>query len=374
MQYRADGAGCLQNGYTRIFLVPAGGGTPRQLTDGPYNHRGRVSWSPDGKYLYFSANRHEAGEYEPRNTEVYRLTIADGTVTALTGRKGPDNGPVVSPDGKKTAYTGFDDRYQGYQITRLYIMDADGSNPRLISGNFDRDAGNIRWNAKGKGLFFQYDDRGNTKVAHISLSGKVRDLAGDVGGLTLGRPYSAGTYSMAQNSRIAYTYSTTTHPTDLAAVNDKREFHRLTALNDDLFVTGGSGGGILTAWIVGHTGRFRAAVSVKPVINWYSFILYAHLPVFFYKYWQPGLPWNHLEHYMKRSPIQYAGNVTTPTMLMTGESDFRTPIPEAEQFYMALKLQKKETALVRIPGASHGIAARPSNLIAKVTYVLKWFE
>jgi len=61
-------------------------------------------------------------------------------------------------------------------------------------------------------------------------------------------------------------------------------------------------------------------------------------------------------------------------MIMTGEEDFRTPISETEQYYKALKLQKVETAMVRIPGASHGIAARPSNLIAKVVYILKWFE
>src|SRR5690606_18873009 len=93
---------------------------------------------------------------------------------------------------------------------------------------------------------------------------------------------------------------------------------------DNLFVTGGSGGGVLTAWIVGHTDRFQAAVVAKPVINWYSFVLTADMYNFFYKYWFPGLPWENLEHYMKYSPISYVGNVTTPTMLLTGESDYRT--------------------------------------------------
>jgi dipeptidyl aminopeptidase/acylaminoacyl peptidase len=140
-----------------------------------------------------------------------------------------------------------------------------------------------------------------------------------------------------------------------------------------LFVTGGSGGGVLTAWIVGHTDRFRAAVVAKPVINWYSFVLTADGATYA-DYWFPGKPWDELENYMTRSPISYVGNVTTPTMLLTGEEDFRTPISETEQYYKALKLQKVETAMVRIPGASHGIAARPSNLIAKVVYIMKWFE
>ncbi|MEE8118302.1 MAG: prolyl oligopeptidase family serine peptidase, partial [Gammaproteobacteria bacterium] len=143
---------------------------------------------------------------------------------------------------------------------------------------------------------------------------------------------------------------------------------------DRLFVTGGSGGGTLSAWIVGHTDRFRAAVVQKPVINWYSFVLNADLANFFYRYWFPGFPWDHQEHYMQRSPISYAGNVTTPTMLLTGEADHRTPMSETEQFYQALKLRKVDTVMVRIPDTPHNIAGRPSTLIAKVGHILKWFE
>ena len=77
---------------------------------------------------------------------------------------------------------------------------------------------------------------------------------------------------------------------------------------------------------------------------------------------------------MARSPISLVGNVTTPTMLLTGEQDYRTPISETEQYYQALKIVGVETAMVRIPEASHGIAARPSYLISKVAHVLAWFE
>jgi dipeptidyl aminopeptidase/acylaminoacyl peptidase len=142
----------------------------------------------------------------------------------------------------------------------------------------------------------------------------------------------------------------------------------------NLFVTGGSGGGVLTAWIIGKNNRFSAAVVAKPVINWYSFVLYADNPAFFSKYWFPSKPWEDPEHYMKRSPISLIGNVTTPTMLLTGEEDYRTPIAESEQYYTALKLEGVDAAMVRIPGASHGIANRPSNLVAKVAAILAWFE
>jgi len=141
-----------------------------------------------------------------------------------------------------------------------------------------------------------------------------------------------------------------------------------------LYVTGGSGGGVLTAWIVGKTDRFAAAVSVKPVINWYSFVLSADAYSYFTQYWFPGPPWEHLEHYMARSPISLVGNVSTPTMLMTGEADYRTPISETEQYYQALQLRGIDTAMVRIPEASHSIYRRPSNLMAKVGYILNWFD
>ncbi|MGE0623628.1 MAG: prolyl oligopeptidase family serine peptidase [Pseudomonadales bacterium] len=141
-----------------------------------------------------------------------------------------------------------------------------------------------------------------------------------------------------------------------------------------LYVTGGSGGGILTAWIVTHTDRFRAAVSAKPVINWYSFVLTADMTNYFQRYWFEHPPWEDAESYLARSPLHHVGSVTTPTMLLTGEADLRTPISEAEQFYQALKIRGVDTALVRVPEASHDISARPSHLIGKVAHVLAWFE
>ncbi len=142
----------------------------------------------------------------------------------------------------------------------------------------------------------------------------------------------------------------------------------------NLFVTGGSGGGVLTAWIVGHTDRFRAAVSAKPVINWYSFVLTSDFYTLFSRYWFPGLPWDNLQNYIERSPIHHVGKVKTPTMMLVGDDDHRTPASEAEQFYQALKLRKIDTAMVRIPGASHSLNERPSNMIAQVLHTIAWFE
>lgn len=146
-------------------------------------------------------------------------------------------------------------------------------------------------------------------------------------------------------------------------------------INDkELFITGGSGGGVLTTWSIAHTDRFAAAVAVNPVINWFSFVLNADMYSYFSQYWFPGLPWEMPEHYLKHSPIAHVGKVKTPTMLFTGESDHRTPISETEQYYQALQLRGIDTAMVRVPGASHALHARPSNMMAKPAYIIYWFE
>jgi dipeptidyl aminopeptidase/acylaminoacyl peptidase len=141
-----------------------------------------------------------------------------------------------------------------------------------------------------------------------------------------------------------------------------------------LYVTGGSAGGIMTAWIIGKNNRFKAAVVAKPVMNWISKTLTADNYYGYANSRYPGQPWENFENYWKFSPISLVGNVETPTMVMVGMNDLRTPPSEAKQLYHALKLRKIETVLVEIPDASHGIAARPSNLITKVAHTLAWFE
>ena len=495
MVYRTDESGYLEESHKQLFIVPAEGGTPRQLTHGPFDHDGPFAWAPDSTAIVFSANRHEDWEYQPLNSEIYEVTIADGSIKALTERNGPDQSPALSPDGRQIAYTGFDDRYRGYEVTRLYIMNRDGSGSRVVTKELDRDVQTPVWSKDGSGIYFKYDDRGNTKIAFTSVEGKIQILASDLGGISPSRSYSGGTFSVADDGRFAYTHSRPEHPADIATgrkgiaevkritrlnealftfkelgqteeINcessfDKRaiqgwvtkppgfgaqkkyplileihggpfanygdrfssenqvyagagyvvlyvnprgstsygdEFGNLIDRNypsqdyddlmsavdaviargyidkDNLFVTGGSGGGVLTAWIVGKTERFRAAVSVKPVINWYSHVLTADNPGFFYRYWFSKPPWENAEDYLKRSPLSLAGNVRTPTMLMTGEADYRTPISESEQLYEALKIRKVDTALVRIPDASHMMEGRPSYLVSKLVHILKWFE
>ncbi len=139
----------------------------------------------------------------------------------------------------------------------------------------------------------------------------------------------------------------------------------------NLFVCGGSGGGVLTAWIVGHTDRFAAAVSMRPVINWHSFVGTTDGPNWYRQF--KKYPWEDPMEYHVRSPLAYVGNVKTPTMVMTGEADLRTPMAQSEEFYRALKMLKKETLLVRMPEEFHGWR-RPSRRLLQQLYLMAWFD
>jgi acylaminoacyl-peptidase len=498
--YRFNAAGYLKPGYTHVFVVPSEGGTPRQVSTGKFHHAGPIVraseaiWTPDSQFLLLSTNRHPDYELEPLNTEVYEFRVSDGAVRPLTTRKGPDGDPAVSPDGRKIAYAGFDDKYQGYQVSQLYVMNRDGSNPKLISGSHDRDVRDPQWAPDGKSVVFTSDDHGVTALYQTSLDGTIRKLAANVGA-TMSAYGGGATATLAKNGSFATTHARPDLPGEIAAASlSDPAVKALTSVNTDvfagktlgsveeiwytsskdqrkiqgwiikppgfdpakkyplileihggpfanygerfdiekqlmaaagyvvlytnprgstsyggefgnlihhaypgddfydlnsgvdaviakgyidpeqLFVTGGSGGGVLTCWMIGRTTRFRAAVTVYPVINWYSFTLTSDIGNFTSKYWFPGLPWDHVEHYEKRSLLSVVKNVKTPTMVLTGEADYRTPMSDSEQYYQALKLLGVESVLVRVPDEPHGIAVRPSHHISKVQHILGWFE
>ncbi len=495
LTYERDGSGYLEPGFHHYFVVPAVGGTARQVTDGDFHHRGQPQWTPDGKALIYSGNRNENWELDFRNSELYRVELESGENTALTDRSGPDTNPVVSPDGKSIVFAGFADKRQTYQVTRPSLMNIDGSDVKELLPDLDRSVSGLRWARNSRGLYFQYDDYGDTKIGFVDLSGRQRLIAENLGGTSIGRPYGGGSFSVAQNDVIAYTHVTPYRPAELAIVDRRgREPRVITDLNrhltqwrelgqveeiryestvdgrqiqgwlvkppghdaskpypllvenhggpianygprfspevqlyaaagyvvfypnargstsygeefgnllyhnypgddyqdvmdgvdvlikqgvtaeDRLYVTGGSAGGIMTAWMIGKNDRFEAAAVVKPIMNWISKTLTADNYYRYADYRYPGQPWESIETYMKFSPVSLVGNIKTPTLVMVGDADLRTPLSESKQLYGALKIRGIDTALVEIPGAAHNIARRPSQLISKVDHVLAWFE
>lgn len=494
LKHESDGSGYIEPGYHHYFVIPAEGGTARQITRGDRMHRGEPLWTHEGDALIFSSNLNEDWEYDFRNSEIYKVNIADGEITALTDRNGPDESPALSPNGEQILYVGFDDKVQTYQVSKVYVMDADGANKKEVPVKLDRSVSNPVWSADGRGFYFQYDDKGNTKIGYSTLNGNTSVVTGNLGGTSIGRPYGGGSFTVSDNGSIVFTHTTPYHPSELAMVKRGSEAALLTHLNQDLlhyrqlgeveeiwykstvddrdiqgwmvkppsfdpnkkypllvenhggpisnygdrfspemqllaadgyvvfypnprgstsygeefgnllyhdypgddyhdvmdgvdamieqgfisedslFVTGGSAGGIMSAWIIGKNNRFRAAAVVKPVMNWISKTLTADNYYGYANSRFPGQPWENIETYMKYSPVSLVGNIETPTLVMVGTADLRTPLSEAKQLYHALKIRKIETALVEIPGSYHNIANRPSQLITKIDHILAWFD
>jgi len=494
VKHEADGSGYMRPGFYQLFTLPASGGSVRQITSGPYNHRSAPVWTKDAQHLVFSANRSDNWEYEFRNSEIYKVNIKSGLISQLTDRDGPDHSPAISPDGV-IAYIGYDDKKQTYQLTKLYTMDINGLVKSEKKLDLDRSVSSPMWSKDGEKLYVQYDDKGNTKIAYVSSNGSLHKVADNLGGTGIGRPYGGGSYSVADDGSVVYTHTTPSHPSELAIKTDYSKAESLImSLNDDLlayrslskveeiwykssmddrdiqgwiayppdydsnkkyplivenhggpianygdrfspeiqlyasagyivfypnprgstsygedfgnllyhnypgddyqdvmdgvdavlrkgitsedqlFVTGGSAGGIMTAWMIGKNNRFKASAVVKPVMNWISKTLTADNYYGYANTRYPGQPWENPQVYWDFSPISLVGNIQTPTLVMVGTSDMRTPLSEAKQLYHALKLRKIDTALVEIPGAYHFISNRPSQLITKIEHVVAWFD
>jgi len=492
--YQADGSGLIKPGFNHIFVLPADGGTARQLTSGEFHHKGKLAWTKDNNSIVFSANRISDWEYKRLEGDLFSVSVNTGEITQLTATPGKEYNPVFSENGKKLAFLSGSNKLNPYRNAKLNILNWGSKKVTPITTNFDRSVKSPKW-ISSSSLAFSYDDFGKRKIATITTKGKIKDLTDTVTGTTLGRPYISGEFDANTSGEIVFTTGSAQRPADVAMVNTRGKVSKLTSLNEDLlahkklgkmheinykssfdgeqiqgwyitppdfvptkkyplileihggphlaygphftaelqrfaaqgyvvfydnhrgsssygerfamllkykysskedfadhnsgvdamidlgfiddknlFIAGGSAGGIATAYAIGLTDRFSAAAVVKPVINWLSKVLTAdsglgQIPTQF-----PGMPWDHVEHYWQRSPMSLVGNVTTPTLLMTGEEDLRTPMAQTEQYYQALKLRKIDTVLVKVPGAPHGIAGKPSRMITKIEHTLAWFE
>nr|MBA3269341.1 S9 family peptidase [Acidobacteriota bacterium] len=487
LDYRSDGAGFDDDAYRHIFTVPATGGTPRQLTDGNWNHNG-IEWTPDSKQILFSSLRLPDAEYQWRESDIYAVHLDTGAIKQLTTRKGPDGNPQVSPDGKRVAYTGSDWSKDTWQDSKLYVMSIDGTDHRMVSGAWDRSPQSVIWKEDGNGLYFTAQDQGSQNLYLLPIAGvrsddvqsvtrgtqmlttasiakgkavgvltspqkpgdivtydlnspaQMKQLTNVNDDILAGKKLGAVTemwYSSADGMKIQGWYVTPPdfdpakkYPMQLHihggphsmygvgfnfgwqehAANDyvilytnprgstgygssfgnqimraypSKDYDDLMAGVDELlkkgfvdqrnmFVTGCSGGGVLTAWTVGKTDRFAAASANCPVIDWMSCVGTTDGASWYYNF--EKLPWEDPSEHIRRSPLTYVGNVKTPTMLMTGVNDLRTPMPQTEQFYSALKLLKVPTAMIRFNDEWHGTTSRPSNFMRTQLYLRHWFD
>ena len=494
LRYRRNGVGYTDEGYRHIFVVPATGGTPRQLTDGDWNHSG-PEWSGDGAALLFTSLRVPDAEWVWRESEIYAVDVGTKQITQLTTRNGPDRGPKVSPNGRLVAYVGHDSTDATYTAARLYIMNRDGSRSREILGDLDRSPSNIMWAGDNSGVYFNIAEHGRVELYFAGVGGgqprkltegdhllqttsmtangravavrtdahepgdvvvfdvgrpadirKVTDVNGDVlagrklnqveeiwyksfdgldiqgwivkppdfdpsrkyplvlavhggphamygfGGAPLGglvyywydwqdfaandnvvlytNPRGSTGYGSAFGNAIKNAYPGDDYHDLMVGVDTIINRGYIDANN--MFVFGCSGGGVLTAWIVGHTDRFAAASSNCPVTNWFSFVGTTDGASWYRNF--EKLPWDDPSEHLRRSPIMYVGNVTTPTMVQVGEMDLRTPVSQSEEYYQALKFLKIPTALIRFQGEPHGFHVKPSNYIRSQAYMHSWFK
>ncbi len=494
MHYRADRRGFLDDGYTHLFVVSAEGGTPRQLTQGEWNTGARTygipfgvayDWTPDGKFIVFDGFMEDDGDLRYRESHIYAVNVDTREIRQITSEKGPWSNPVVSPDGRTIAFTGFEWTEQTYKASELYVIGIDGSGMSRISGDLDRDPQSLHWASDGRGVYFTVGDRGTQNIYYASTDGDVRQVTegthmlsldsmrgstaageirsyhepGDVVTVDLRRPQRITRltavnedllmdkrlgeveevwYNSADGTRVqgwvvkppsfdpagkyplilhihggphamynvAFNYSfqnlaangylvlytnprgSTGYGTDFGnAIDDAYpsvDYEDLMAGVDaivergyvdteSMFATGVSGGGVLSSWIVGHTDRFAAAAVRAPVINWISFAGNADITNWGYHRFY-GYFWDNPDKWLEHSPLMHVENVKTPTLLMTGELDLRTPMGQTEEFYEALKALGVPTAMIRFNDEYHGTGSKPSNFMRTQLYLMKWFD
>jgi dipeptidyl aminopeptidase/acylaminoacyl peptidase len=493
LRWQTDDDGVLPFGAEQVFMVPARGGAPRQVTMGDYP-LGKIAFDRDGHSLIADSNCDPDPDHAIDGGDLWRLPLDGSAPQRLLAHKGPDESPAPSPDGSMIAWIGSDlPTGGGWSTPRLHVAATDGSGHRVLTAGLDAPVSNPVWDADGKSVLVLVSERGLTGIARIGLDGSVTRLTDAVGGDSLDRPYSGGAFSAAGGT-IAFITADADHPGDLAVlvggkpklltdlvaplratralatirpltVKSSRDGHPIDAWivlppgympgkrlptileihggpaasygptfatdmqlyaaagyaviypnarnstsygeafanwtrldipfaeyddfmstvdaaiaagfadPDNLFVTGGSYGGYSTAAIVGKTGRFRAAAAQKPVIDWNSKFLTADLAWGEAMLTYGAMPWEKPLETWNNSPISLAGKVTTPTLLVVGSEDRRTPPSQALEFYNALALRHVPTELVLVPGANHhDLTGRPSQSAARVSAILAWFE
>jgi len=366
-----------------IYLMDKNGGSKRALADNLPSSPGDVAWAADNSGVYYTVG--ERGEIN-----VYFVSVG-GRVRKISDGVHVLNGFSLARNGQAAAVrSSF--KEPGALVT-FNVQDAERMK-KLVDVNEDVLAdiklGDVEelWFTSKDGLKVQgwlikpaeFDPTkkypmvlwihgGPWSMYSVAFNWAFQNFSANGYGVLYTNPRGSTGYGQDFVNGIQYSYPGKDYDDLMAGVDAALAKGWIDEKN--LFVCGGSGGGVLTAWIVGHTDRFAAAVSMRPVINWHSFVGTTDGPNWYNQFQK--FPWEDPMEYAVRSPLHYVANVKTPTMVMTGEADLRTPIGQTEEFYRALKMLKKETLMVRMPDEFHGWR-RPSHQLLQQLYLQAWFE
>ncbi len=378
------------NNYTstlaNLYLMDGGGGNKRPWLGNLPSSPADMAWAADGSGIYYSMEEHgEANEYFlalAAGSVPKKITTGAHLLTSLSFARNRQVAAIRSSVQQPGVLVTFTlDRPT--EMKTLVDVNADVLDGVSIAG-----AEEI-WYPSSDGLKIQgwlmkpttFDPSkkyplvlwihgGPWSMYNVAWNWAFQNWAANGYGVLWTNPRGSTGYGQEFVNGIQYSYPGKDYDDLMAGVD--AALAKGWVDKDNLFVCGGSGGGLLTAWIVGHTNRFRAAVSMRPVIDWQSFVGITDGSSWYRQFQK--YPWEDPMEYAVRSPLNYAAKVTTPTMIMTGEADLRTPIPQTEEFYRALKmLRKADTLMVRMPEEFHGWR-RPSHQLLQQMYLMAWFE
>jgi dipeptidyl aminopeptidase/acylaminoacyl peptidase len=380
-------SGYDDQGYTsqlsNIYLMDSEGGGKRMLCGGLPNSPSNLIWSADSSAVYYTMA--ERGEFNlylvSLEGKIKKVTSGAHTLYGLSISRTGQAAAVVStfsspgtlatfsllkPAEFKTLVDVNSDILSGVklgEVEEIWYKSSDGLD---IQGWLVKPA---EFEPGKKYPLLLWIHGGPWAMYNVGFNWEWQNFAADGYAVLYTNPRGSTGYGQDFVNGIQYAYPGKDFDDLMAGVD--AAVARGFVDKDNLFVCGGSGGGVLTAWIVGHTDRFRAAVSMRPVINWHSFVGTTDGHMWYRQFRK--YPWEDPMEYAARSPLHYVANVTTPTMVMTGEADLRTPISQSEEYYRALKTLKKDTLLVRMPEEYHGWR-RPSHRLLQQLYLKAWFE
>lgn len=368
---------------SNLYLMDSDGGHKRMLAGDLPNSPSNITWTPDGSGLYYTMGEEGSSNVYFVSTSGDIRKITDG-VHYISGISIARNGTVAATNSTF------------YRPSYLVTFDLDRPDRITTLVDFNEDVlGDIKlgeveeiWTESSDGLRVQgwlmkpanfepgrkypmllWIHGGPVSMYTVRWNWNWQNFAADGYAVLWMNPRGSTGYGQEFVNGINYLYPGKDFDDLMAAVDAAIE--RGFIDEDNLFVTGSSGGGVLTAWIVGHTDRFRAAVSQRPVIDWHSFVGTTDGDGWYRRF--RTFPWEDPVEYAERSPLHYVANVTTPTMMLSGEADLRTPIGQAEEFYRGLKINGVETLHVKLPGEYHGTRSVSHRLMIQL-YLKAWFD